>query len=74
MRLRYLNIIIFILVIVMAVMATRPHSPMGIFFRSMAHVGEGYTDMERILGLAAWGLVVVLFLVTVRALSNHDKH
>jgi len=68
MRIRWHNVFILVLTLVMAVMAMRPHSPIGMFLHSMANLGPGHSTDEQILGLLAWLLMTILFLFVLRAL------
>ena len=68
MRIRWNTVLIVILTLIMAVMALRPHSPIGIFLHSMENLGPGHSNDEQILGLLAWLLMTILFLVVLRAL------
>jgi len=70
MRIRWHNVFILALALVMAVMALRPHSPLGIFLHSMENLGPGHSTDEQILGLLAWLLMTILFLVVLRALRK----
>lgn len=75
MRIRWKNILLLLmLVVAVALMATRPQSPVGIFLRSMAHVGPAYSDDEQLLGFIAWLLVTVLFIVVLRRLLKPRDH
>lgn len=70
MRVRWHNVCILMLAVVVALMAARPQTPIGIFLRSMDHLGPGHSADQRALGLIAWLLVVILFAVVLRALLN----
>jgi hypothetical protein len=70
MRVRWHNVSILMLAVAVALMAARPHSPIGIFLHSMANLGPGHSADEQILGLIAWLLVTILFIVVLRALLN----
>jgi hypothetical protein len=70
MHIRYRNIILAALVVVITVMATRPNSPIRIFLRSLTHLGPEHPNGERILGAVAWILVVILFVVTLRRFTG----
>lgn len=74
MRIRWYNVFVLMLALVVAVTALRPHSPLGIFLHSMANLGPGHSNDEQILGLLAWLLTTILFIVVLRALLNNRGH
>ena len=74
MRIRWNNVFILMLALVLAVMALRPHSPLGIFLHSMSSFGPGHSNDEQILGLLAWLLMTILFIVVLRALLKNRGH
>jgi len=71
MHLRYHNIILATLVIIVTVLATRPGSPIRIFVRSLTQVGPEYPDGQRLRGLIAWVLLTILFIVVLRRFTHH---
>jgi len=74
MRVRWHNVFILMLAVVVALMAARPQTPIGIFLQSMAHLGPDHSDDQRALGLIAWLLVGILFAVVVRTLlKRHGR-
>jgi hypothetical protein len=74
MRLKYNNIFILAAVIVLAVVVIMAGFPGAAFFKSMTQIGPEHSDMDQILGLLAWVLMIALFIVTVRALINRKNN
>jgi hypothetical protein len=73
-RIRWNNLCILTLALIVAVMALRPHSPIGIFLHSLSTVGPGHSNDEQVRGLLAWLLMMILFIVVLRALLKNRGH
>jgi hypothetical protein len=71
MRIRWRNIFLVLLLVVLAMAWASPNSPFSGFFERMNHVGPAYPDHERMLGIIAWVLVMALLIVVLRKLFNH---
>jgi hypothetical protein len=49
MRIRWQRVVVLVLAVTVALMATRPQTPIGKFFHSMANLGPDHSDTERML-------------------------
>jgi H+/Cl- antiporter ClcA len=70
MRIRWRNVFLLMLAVVVALMAARLQTFIAIFLDSLAHFGPGHSDDERMRGCLAWLVLAILFGILLRALLH----
>ena len=75
MEVNWTAIICFILAIFLIVLMARTHDKIGAFLGTMERIGPGHSTDEQVIGLMAFGLVVITIvgLVTVLTQSRNKK-
>ncbi len=75
MEIKWPNVVTFALVIVAFITTLRMHEEMGGFLGSMRYLGSSPNLADRVYGLMAFGLVVIILVAVLRMLienSNRD--
>ena len=75
MEVNWTAIICFILAIFLIVLIARTHDKIGVFLGTMERVGPGHSTDEQVIGLMAFGLVVITIVGLVAVLVHRrDKN
>ena len=62
-----------ILAVVIVVLLVKHWTEMGYFLGTIQYIGPGYSREEQIMGLIAFGLVMVLIVALVRILKDSNN-